>query len=277
MGSTMMEEKSMSGIKYYRDPNVPFFEIKSCKSGIHASRRHVHEEFSLGVVMQGASLVRSTAQDFLVEQGSVIMIPPGTIHQCNPRDLKHWQFQMLYLKADWVDSLLDTKPVNLYISVKPLLRKEFWQMLRLFRLLQENLPEIQKETQLITELQSFFDFESCFQQKPNLSPVNPQSMQKVRDYIQDHFWEKFNLDDLADIAGLNKFHVVHCFKTAYQTTPHAFQTMLRINFAKQQLQKQRDESIMAIAQDAGFFDQSHFVKAFKQYLGTTPLEYRLGH
>ena len=267
----------MSGIHYYRDPKAPFFEIKCCLSGLHASRRHVHEEFSLGVVMQGASLVTSTAEDFLVKEGSAIMIPPGTVHQCNPKDLNHWQFQMLYLKADWVDSLLDTIPADLYISVKPLSTNEYRQILLLFRLLQDNLPVIQKETQLITDLQSFFDFEGYFQQKPNLSQINPQSMPKVRDYIRDHFLEKLTLDDLADIAGLNKFHFVHCFKAAYQTTPHAFQTMLRINFAKHRLQKYQNESIMAIAQDAGFFDQSHFVKTFKQYLGTTPLEYRLGH
>lgn len=266
----------MSGIKYYRDPNVPFFEIKSCESGIHASRQHVHEEFSLGIVMKGASLVRSAAQDFLVEQGTVIMIPPGTIHQCNPKDLKSWQFQMLYLKADWVGSLLDTTPTNLFISVKHLEPNDFQRMLQLFRLLQDELPGLQKETQLITELQCFFDFEGYFQQKPNLMPVNLQLMQRVQNYLQNNFLEKISLDDLASIAGLNKFHLLHCFKTAYKTTPHAFQTMLRINFAKEQLQKRRDEAIMVIAQDAGFYDQSHFVKAFKQYIGTTPLEYRLG-
>jgi AraC-like DNA-binding protein len=271
-----MEVMVMSGIQYYRDSNVPFFEIKRCESGIHASRQHVHEEFSLGVVMKGESLVRSAAQDFLVKQGTAIMIPPGTIHQCNPKDLKAWQFQMLFLKADWVESLLDTQPTNLYISIKQLQPGDFQRILGLFRLLQKDLPGLQKETLLITELQHFFDFESYFQQKPNLLPVNPQLMQTVRKYLQDNYLEKICLDELSEIAGINKYHLLHCFKTSYKTTPHAFQTMLRINFAKEQLQKRRDEAIMVIAQDAGFYDQSHFVKAFKQYLGTTPLEYRLG-
>ncbi len=267
----------MSGIQYYRDPNVPFFEIKSCQSGIHASRRHVHEEFSLGVVIKGSSRVKSAAQDFPVEQGAAIMIPPGLIHQCNPEDLKSWQFQMLYLKTGWLESLLDTKLENLYISVKKLQPKEFQRILKLFRLLKEDLPGLQKETQLITELQYFFDFEGYFQQKPHRLAVNPQIMQRVQNFIRDNFLEKISLDDLAVIAGFNKFHLVHCFKTAYKTTPHAYQTMLRINFAKDLLQKRHNEAITAIAQDAGFYDQSHFVKAFKQYLGTTPLEYRLGH
>lgn len=267
----------MSGIKYYRDPDLNFFEIKSCQSGIHASRRHVHEEFSMGVVTQGSSIVSSTAQDFLVEQGSVIMIPPGTIHRCNPQDLNNWQFQMLYIEQAWVESLLDTKPADLYISVKQLQTKDFQRILRLFQLLQEYLPELQKETHLITELHYFFDFENYFHQKPNPLLVNLQLMQQVRDYLQSNYLEKISLDDLAGIVGLNKFHLLRCFKTAYQTTPHAYQTMLRINYAKNELQKRQYEPIMAIAQDAGFFDQSHFVKTFKQYLGTTPIDYRLGH
>jgi AraC-like DNA-binding protein len=266
----------MSGVQYYRDPNIAFFEIKSCQSGIHASRRHVHEEFSLGVVMQGSSVVSSTARDFRVEQGSIIMIPPKTIHRCNPQDFNHWQFKMLYLNPEWVESLFDTKPTDLYISVKQLERKDFGRILRLFEHLQENLPEIQKETHLITELQYFFDFESYFKQKPGSVMTNPRAMQRVQHFLQENYLEKISLDDLAEIAGLNKYHLLHCFRNAYQITPHAYQTMLRINFAKEQLQKRQDEPITAIAQDAGFYDQSHFVKAFKQYLGTTPLDYRIG-
>jgi AraC-like DNA-binding protein len=267
----------MSGIKYYRDPHLPIFEIKNCHSGIHASRKHVHEEFSMGVVMNGSSLVNSTGQDFLVKQGSIIMIPPGIIHQCNPENLNHWQFEMLYLKSVWVESLLDTKPLDLYISVKPLYSIDYLRILRLFELLQEDLPGIEKETHLITDLNYFFDFEGYFQQKPNPLLMNPEAMQRVREYLQSNFLEKISLDDLAGIAGLNKYHLLHCFKTVYQTSPHAYQTMLRVNFAKNELQKRQDELIMVIAQDAGFYDQSHFVKVFKQYLGTTPLDYRIGH
>jgi AraC-like DNA-binding protein len=264
----------MSGIKYYRDPHLTFFEIKNCHSGVHASRRHVHEEFSMGIVLQGSSLVSSAAQDFYVKQGSVIMIPPATIHQCNPENLKNWQFQMLYLKQNWVESLLETKPLDLFISVKILQDKDFRRILRLFQLLQADLPELQKETYLITELHYFFDFGDYFHQKPNPLPVNPRLMDEVRDYLQSNFLEKISLDNLAEIADLNKYHLLHCFKTIYKTTPHAYQTMLRVNYAKQQLQKRQNKSIMDIAQDAGFFDQSHFVKTFKQYLGTTPNDYR---
>lgn len=266
----------MPGIKYYRDPNLAIFEIKSCCSGIHASRRHVHEEFSLGVVMQGSSLVSSAGQDFLVKQGSIIMIPPGTIHQCNPENLKHWQFQMLYLKQSWVESLLYTKPSDLYISVKPLHAKDFQRILRLLQLLRADLSAIEKETRLITELHYFFNFESYFKQEPNTLAVNPQAMQRVLDYIHHNYLEKISLDDLAAQAGLNKYHLLHCFQKAYKTSPHAYQTMLRVNYAKNELQKRQHEPITVIAQDAGFFDQSHFIKTFKQYLGTTPLDYRLG-
>ncbi len=35
-----------------------------------------------------------------------------------------------------------------------------------------------------------------------------------------------------------------------------------------------DDPIAQIALDAGFFDQSHFTRAFKQNFGQTPLAYR---
>ena len=48
---------------------------------------------------------------------------------------------------------------------------------------------------------------------------------------------------------------------------------LRIEFARRQLAG--DASLSTIAAAAGFCDQSHFTRLFKQYMGLTPAEYRL--
>ena len=104
----------------------------------------------------------------------------------------------------------------------------------------------------------------CGRLRPNL--------QKVIKYLQEHFLEKVTLDELEIVSGLNKFYLVRLFKTEYSVPPHAYQTLLRINYAKRQLRQQR--RITDIALEVGFFDQSHFTKVFKSYVGATPENYQ---
>jgi AraC family transcriptional regulator len=47
----------------------------------------------------------------------------------------------------------------------------------------------------------------------------------------------------------------------------------RIDLACRELLKP-EESLTAIAMTAGFYDQSHFAKAFKRLTGVTPAQYR---
>ncbi len=265
----------MAEVRYYRDPELPVFEIKSCCSKVHASRKHAHDEFSIGVVVQGDSLVNGTGRDFTVTTGSIIIIPPEIVHQCNPENINKWQFEMLFLKKEWVFSWLDEIPPDFSISAKTLNSRDYARATRLFDLLRKEKYELEKEAFLITELTHFFDFENYFQQKPYLL-VWKNSMQIVRDYLEANFLEKISLDELASISGLSKYHLLRNFKKTYLTSPHAYQTMLRINYAKQMLKENSSEPITTIAQEAGFYDQSHFIKTFKLYYGTTPWGYRIG-
>lgn len=66
----------MGTIKYYRDHNLPFLEIKNCDSGIHSSKQHSHEEFSFGVIINGTSTVTGEGKNYQVKPGMAILIPP---------------------------------------------------------------------------------------------------------------------------------------------------------------------------------------------------------
>ncbi len=263
-------------LTYYRDPNLPCFEIKRCDSQAHSSRRHVHDEFSLGLVEAGASMVSAAGKRHRVQSGCTVLIPAGVIHQCQPEDLRQWRFQMLYLKRDWLESVVDLKPYESAISVKRLEPGDYQYAVRCFGQLREERSGLEKETLLIAGLPRLLDFDGYFRIKASPAPADAGAAQRVRDYLEAHFLEAIRLDDLVRESGLSKYHMIRVFQQVYRTSPHAYQTMLRVNYAKRELQKQDPAPVAAIAQNAGFFDQSHLVKTFKLYLGTSPLGYRQG-
>lgn len=90
----------------------------------------------------------------------------------------------------------------------------------------------------------------------------------VKDYLTDRFAHNVMLEELARIAGLSPFHLVRVFRKEVGLPPHAYQTRLRLNYARALLAK--GATIREAALNAGFFDQSHFTNHFRKVFGYAP-------
>ncbi len=77
---------------------------------------------------------------------------------------------------------------------------------------------------------------------------------------------------LAQAAGMSPHALVRAFRAATGLTPHAYQLNLRINAARTLLRAGHAPAV--VAQDLGFYDQSHFQNAFRQRVAATPGNYR---
>ncbi len=81
-----------------------------------------------------------------------------------------------------------------------------------------------------------------------------------------------NLDELASVAGLSKFHFLRLFAATVGTTPHRYLQLVRIEQARRLLG--RGDGIAHVAQEVGFSDQSHFTRCFRDIVGIPPGRYR---
>jgi AraC-like DNA-binding protein len=86
-----------------------------------------------------------------------------------------------------------------------------------------------------------------------------------------HPEKNYPLEKLAKEIYVSKFNLVRKFKEQVGLTPHSFLVQNRIRKAKEYLGQKK--SVTEVAAEVGFFDQSHFVKAFKSVVGITPSEY----
>jgi transcriptional regulator of acetoin/glycerol metabolism/AraC-like DNA-binding protein len=101
----------------------------------------------------------------------------------------------------------------------------------------------------------------------------PGAMRRVREYVNAHLGESMDLAELASIAGLSVFHFARQFKQSAGVTPHSYLVQRRVERA-QDLLARTDLALSEIAVAAGFSDQSHLARHFRQMLGTTPREFR---
>jgi AraC family transcriptional regulator len=96
---------------------------------------------------------------------------------------------------------------------------------------------------------------------------------QVKDVLHARLAENISLDEIANEVGFHPAHVAREFRRSFQCTIGEYVRQLRVEGACRSL-VETDMPLMEIALGAGFFDQSHFCRVFRELTGTTPREYR---
>jgi len=95
----------------------------------------------------------------------------------------------------------------------------------------------------------------------------------VRRYIENHFKENLTLDQLADIAHVNKYYLAHSFSREYGTSPINYLLSCRIK-ESEYLLSETGMSLSQIAGMLGFSSPSYFSQSFRRIRGMSPRQYR---
>lgn len=98
------------------------------------------------------------------------------------------------------------------------------------------------------------------------------AIRRVKAYLAEHYAEDVSLEVLANVANLSAFHLTRVFRQANGLPPHAYQIQLRMSQARRLLAQ--GFSVSYVANETGFFDQTHFTNQFKRHVGVTPGTYR---
>ncbi len=108
-----------------------------------------------------------------------------------------------------------------------------------------------------------------------LVPPHPASKEcaAVRRYIDAHFKENLTLEQLANVAHVNKYHIAHAFSREYGISPISYLNSRRIAESRNLLQT-TDLSLSRISQTLGFSSPSYFSQSFRKHEGISPLAFR---
>jgi len=97
---------------------------------------------------------------------------------------------------------------------------------------------------------------------------------RVIDYIQQNLDKKLPLSELAGIAAFSPFHFHRIFRGIVGEGLSEYITRLRLQYAATRLKYQPAASITEIALDCGFASSAGFSRAFKQFYGLSPSQFR---
>ena len=98
-------------------------------------------------------------------------------------------------------------------------------------------------------------------------------LRRARDHIDRHYQTAVDLDQLAGVAGLSKFHFARSFEAAYGETPIRYLTRRRIERA-QDLLRSANLTVTEVCMLVGFASLGSFSARFTALTGEGPAAYR---
>ncbi|NKQ94654.1 helix-turn-helix transcriptional regulator, partial len=95
-----------------------------------------------------------------------------------------------------------------------------------------------------------------------------QRIVRAKLFIDNHFADNIDLDNISDQAHFSKFHFIRLFKSIYGKTPNHYLIKVRIDKAKSLLGN--GHSVLETSIMVGFDSPTSFTGMFKKVTGQTP-------
>jgi len=102
--------------------------------------------------------------------------------------------------------------------------------------------------------------------------LSPRSLQRVKDFMAANLHEEIDLQMLANVANVSRFHFARLFRQSTGTSAIAYLESARMRRA-QELIRQGRLPLAQIAWLVGYADQSYFTRRFRRVTGVTPTDY----
>ena len=259
---------------------------------------HTQDFFEINIILSGNGMHYIENRRIPAKCGDVFIIPPDTAHGYVGEknfDVYHLLLSQRFMQKYTAD-LQKLPSFFVLFKAEPLIRPECATLFYLqltptqFKKIEELLQSIKTHSEIDTAFASvicnnlavILITSFCEIYTENTDTIHHQGTQydvafaNALAFIYERYCERISIMDLAKIAQLSRSSFIQKFKAICKMPPAKFILQQRIESAKHLL-VHTDISIADIASKTGFYDSSHFIKAFTTEVKTTPNIYRKKH
>ena len=224
------------------------------------------------------------ADRYRLQKDDIIIVPPGVSHRplLPPAMAEPYQREVLWLSPELIQILSHLfQNADLYrISGTRLLRTAGTKWEFLGELFRSGVREAERQQMgwetvvLGNTLQLIIYLRRAMleQSAPPLSVEDPELLDQVLAYMEEHLSEKITLSDAAHHFFVSESTITHSFHNKMGVSFHRCLTQRRLIAAKTLIQQ--NQRLESIGEQVGFADYSSFYRAFKKEFGISPRQYR---
>jgi AraC family transcriptional regulator len=228
--------------------------------------KHSHENAHVGFILNGGFTEKFARKTLECRPLSVSYLSPGLTHTDDFRHGVHCLvFEIAPQRLERMESLLALKePIFAHGG------RAAWLTMRMYdEALQSDAASSLSVEGLALEILA----ELAQQQVRPQGKKPPRWLEQARELLHAEFGETLTHDAMARIVGVHPVHLATVFRRYFHCTIGEYVRRLRIEFASRQISASAD-SLCEIGLAAGFSDQSHFSKVFKNHTGMSPGRFR---
>ena len=246
--------------------------IQICHSG-HAAQRTMYRYYSVHFILEGKGVFRTGGESYELSAGQGFLITPGMICDYIADEKEPWKYVYATFRGADEDVLvhnagldernmtfnfpLDDETVkNIYAMHSAGKKNEArgydvtgYFLLCMSRLVRRNLAEEKR------------------------SASNEDYVNEACLYIKNHLSEIRTVEEVAAHVNIDRSYLYKLFCQYRGMSPSKYLMQCRLDRAAKLLEN-RELSISEIGFFVGFYDTSHFYRAFSAKFGTTPQRYR---
>ena len=270
----MPNEPKMEEAKYWSPRQQDGIECLYGKYFTFTFAPHFHPGYAIGVVESGANVFECRGQEHIATVGDVMLFNPEEVHTGKAADKKlGLKFRMLFIAprifqnicGEICDKYCGDPYFPATVVHDGLTSSKLWS---LHSALERQSLVLEQDCLLYAAATRLIFGHSNFAVPDRAVRDDSTAVSRVCEYIAAKACENITLGELAGVAHVSPYHLLRVFRKKMGITPHSYQVQLRVDEAKRLLRRGLPISDVAVA--TGFFDQAHFSKQFKRYVGVTP-------
>ncbi len=246
---------------------------------------HFHNNYEIFYLVSGERMYFIKDRNYYVTKGNVVFIKPFDLHttQDTTGNPDYERILIKFNREFVLNGAYDMESFDLlfdkynYVSFNPLFQNA------IDNIFQQLLEECHKKT---------FDFEASLRLlltqlliyaarsaaenplgKPKHVSHTHARISEVVQYVNQNYAEHLSLEGTAKHFHFSPYYLSRIFKEITGFTFIEYLSNLRVTQAQKRLRDSED-SVVTIASQVGFGNQSHFGRIFKSISGITPLQYR---
>lgn len=222
--------------------------------------RHLHHSLVLSHFLEGDAVVndRHSGQRLRFQTGDLMMGSPGSVVS--------GQF-----RAHYRTLVVPSNP-NSGRALKPGVTHKIDdpEMIELFEAALEQL-RLRQHGEWLEELVRRWSDTVVSEQGAWVSQLSGEQMallEEARAFLESDLRTRTNLTQVAKMVGWHPHHLQRLFCRRYGLSPMQYQRQLRVETARRFIED--GGAACEVASELGFSDQSHFIRTYRHYYGTTP-------
>lgn len=257
---------------FYDPAHLPHLEIRDVFDARNLSfDAHSHDVLELAILVQGRCTYVNRGRSSVIVPGTTTIMNPEDVHSCVPDNSAPLAFRLFYFDPLWVSGIQDddgdrSGNFEPFACTHTMAAGVYQSLEMIFQTFSKpNVDVLEKEC---CAVEAIAGINRLLDKRADAAAGDHPRMARAAEYISDCCSSELKLDDVAREVGLSNGHLIRSFKRQFGMSPYSYLINRRIQVARGMIKQ--GASIVEAAYSTGFYDQSHFHKAFKRLTGVTP-------